>query len=551
MFPITLKSISFSYEQPGLPTNEVLRNVSINFICESQRVLISGPNGAGKSTLLDCIIGNKHASTGEVLLNDGRSYKLNQLPSLMTLGYVPQTPTEGIIPSLSIKDNLLLPTIARLKRRQEKYNEGDCFDRLVAWLKEVPHGNFLAQRLNNSPLELSGGQQQILCIATHLFTPPDLLILDEPTSKLAPTTKESIWDILTSPAAAGLTMIFASHDLEGALSVAHRHIILDAGQITSDDAPAKSTDGRRGELVNIPAQLPKRLHDMPDNWWKPGQLFCKIYETGDRATRAHGLETKIWREDRTVTEVGGVLSILKKFSIDPAQEQTLIVDCPCGFGRHSVQLAKRSHCHIYGLDINDEFLRQARIAGQGLEPQVTFLNVDMRNVIAPPLEPECCDVVMNLYTSFGFFKSEEENESVLKGFHDLLKPSGILILHWDWNPRSIVKGVANEPAFRHLPKQEGCLFVREIYCDQDKRMYGLWDVLSPNAALQSANYALRVYTESDFHRLSAKLGFAPPVFYGCLDQSLSTFNDLSEEFVVVLKKAPALSTDSKSPSLPI
>ena len=188
-----------------------------------------GPTGSGKTTLLrtfnrmnDKVTGYKH--TGDVLL-DGRSiwHPRVELMSLRRrVGMLFQRPNPF---PMSIMDNVVagvkvhkLAPRHRLKAIAEQR------------LTEVGLWDAVSGRLGDSPFRLSGGQQQLLCLARALAINPEMLLLDEPTSSLDPKATESI-EALIRTLVPGLTVLIVTHNLAQARRVADRTVFLNRGRL--------------------------------------------------------------------------------------------------------------------------------------------------------------------------------------------------------------------------------------------------------------------------------------------------------------------------------
>jgi phosphate transport system ATP-binding protein len=206
----------------------ILSNVSVDIQRGAVTALI-GPTGSGKTTLLrtfnrmnDKVTGYRHA--GDVLL-DGRSIWHHGV-ELMTLrrkvGMLFQRPNPF---PMSIMDNV----VAGVKAHRMASRQGL---RAIAqeWLTEVGLWDAVSDRLKDSPFRLSGGQQQLLCLARALAIGPDVLLLDEPTSSLDPVATESI-EALIRDLIPQLTVIIVTHNLAQASRVADRTIFLNAGRL--------------------------------------------------------------------------------------------------------------------------------------------------------------------------------------------------------------------------------------------------------------------------------------------------------------------------------
>ncbi len=179
-------------------------------IAAGERVFLHGPSGSGKSTLLG-VLG------GVVLPEQGRIELLGQnLVALSArardafradhIGFVFQQ--FNLLPWLSARDNVLLPTTFSTRRRQRSGNPQAAAERLLTHLD-------LAPPLWRQPAaELSVGQQQRVAAARALIGRPEILIADEPTSALdAPRQQAFIDLLLAEAAAAGAALLFVSHDV--------------------------------------------------------------------------------------------------------------------------------------------------------------------------------------------------------------------------------------------------------------------------------------------------------------------------------------------------
>jgi phosphate transport system ATP-binding protein len=209
-------------------TRAVLSNITLD-IKQGAVTALLGPTGSGKTTLLrtfnrmnDKVSGYRH--DGDVVL-DGRSI-WSPAVDLMSLrrkvGMLFQRPNPF---PMSIMDNVVAGTRAhRLATRaglrqiaQEK-------------LTEVGLWGAVEKRLKDSPFRLSGGQQQLLCLARALAIEPQVLLLDEPTSSLDPVATESI-EALIRTLVPRLTVVIVTHNLAQARRVSDRTIFLNAGRL--------------------------------------------------------------------------------------------------------------------------------------------------------------------------------------------------------------------------------------------------------------------------------------------------------------------------------
>ncbi len=203
-----------------------------------------GPTGSGKTTLLrtfnrmnDKVSGYRHA--GDVLL-DGRSIwhpGVELMALRRKVGMLFQRPNPF---PMSIIDNVLAGVRAhRLASRSAM--SAIARDRLA----EVGLWDAVRDRLKDSPFRLSGGQQQLLCLARALAVGPEVLLLDEPTSSLDPVATESI-EALIRRLTPALTVVIVTHNLAQASRVADRIIFLNDGRLVEH--------GRTRQVFENPAQ---------------------------------------------------------------------------------------------------------------------------------------------------------------------------------------------------------------------------------------------------------------------------------------------------------
>jgi phosphate transport system ATP-binding protein len=201
----------------GFGPKQVLSDIELGFTPQTITALI-GPTGCGKSTFLrslnrmnDNVRGYWRTGTIEL---DGVEISGRDMDALVLrrrVGMVFQRPNPF---PMSIRDNVVAGVRAhRLAPRNE---HTDIAER---YLKEVGLWAAVADRLGDSPFRLSGGQQQLLCLARALAVGPDVLLLDEPTSSLDPVTTEMVEELLRR-LGEQLTIVIVTHNLAQARRVA-------------------------------------------------------------------------------------------------------------------------------------------------------------------------------------------------------------------------------------------------------------------------------------------------------------------------------------------
>jgi phosphate transport system ATP-binding protein len=201
----------------GFGAKKVLSDIDLAFTPRTITALI-GPTGCGKSTFLrslnrmnDNVRGYWRTGTIELEGVEINGRDMDPLVLRRRVGMVFQRPNPF---PMSIRDNVVAGVRAhRLAARSEHADIAERF------LREVGLWAAVADRQGDSPFRLSGGQQQLLCLARALAVGPDVLLLDEPTSSLDPVTTEMVEELLRN-LAAKLTIVIVTHNLAQARRVA-------------------------------------------------------------------------------------------------------------------------------------------------------------------------------------------------------------------------------------------------------------------------------------------------------------------------------------------
>jgi len=258
------------------------------------------------------------------------------------------------------------------------------------------------------------------------------------------------------------------------------------------------------------------------NWWSnEGGFFGKGYIEGDNSLEGFIPNRKERLYERTKREVDGVIFLTKL-------KTGVILDLPCGYGRHSTELANRGF-EVVGMDINEEHLTISKKNAKN--KNVSFLNKDMRNIGKENYNK--FDLVINMFYSFGFFENEKDNENSMKEFYNSLKKGGKLVLHTDVSPELIEHGNYQFNEERNLINNKK-LIIQEKYDSKTHRINGSWLIVSKNGQHKLTPYSVRIYTKSEFETLAKKVGFKNIVFYGSFNGD--KFNHNSSELIMIAEK---------------
>jgi len=194
-------------------------------IAREEFVYLIGPSGAGKSTLLNLVFRADHPTQGEIIIDNFLLSKLThrQVPLLRrNIGMIFQD--YKLLPKRTVYENvafaLRVMHVPPNRIRRRVFHVLD----LVS----------LSQKAEFLPSELSGGEQQRICIARALVNNPPILLCDEPTGNLDPDTSWEIVQLLTKINTKKTTVIMATHDTEIVDSVPKRVIAMENGRIVRD-----------------------------------------------------------------------------------------------------------------------------------------------------------------------------------------------------------------------------------------------------------------------------------------------------------------------------
>lgn len=204
----------------GYSAKPVLNDVSIN-VGAGQFVAIVGPNGAGKTTLFKTISGIVKPSGGTITF-DGVDLLAVPPPQRAHLGIAHVPEGRQVFPSLTVMENLEMGAMTASGRRDWQTN----IERIFEWLP------VLKERRNQFAGTMSGGQQQMLAIGRGLASSPKLLMLDEPSMGLAPSTADFIFErLIDIRRQSGLTMLLVEQRVAEALESADHGYVLEAGHV--------------------------------------------------------------------------------------------------------------------------------------------------------------------------------------------------------------------------------------------------------------------------------------------------------------------------------
>jgi branched-chain amino acid transport system ATP-binding protein len=215
--------------------DEILKGAHLT-VAPREIVAIIGPNGAGKSTLLKVIAGLLHPSRGSILLDGMPIHTLS--PRAIAQAGVAFVPQEAnIFPALTVRENLEIGGYL---------DPAHTRTRIDAAFARFP---MLAEKRQRPARTLSGGQRQVLAMATALMVAPRLLLLDEPSAGLSPVAAEALFATIIEVNRDGVAIAMVEQNAAEALLIAHQATVLVDGRNRRDgDAASLRADPEIGRL---------------------------------------------------------------------------------------------------------------------------------------------------------------------------------------------------------------------------------------------------------------------------------------------------------------
>ncbi|SDB47002.1 energy-coupling factor transport system ATP-binding protein [Ruminococcaceae bacterium FB2012] len=221
-----VRDLTFTYNNASSPA---LKDISLS-VGRGELVLVCGPSGCGKSTLLRClkpVLAPKGERSGEILFAGSPAEQLDERRQAEAIGFVSQDPermivTDKVWHELAFSLESLGASKSVIRRRTAEMSAFFGLDDLFC----------------SDTATLSGGQKQLLALASAMTTRPELLILDEPTSQLDPISAGKLFDAVKKiNRELGTTVIISEHRLEEVFPIADRVVFMREGRIVCDQRP--------------------------------------------------------------------------------------------------------------------------------------------------------------------------------------------------------------------------------------------------------------------------------------------------------------------------
>ncbi|HFI0119771.1 TPA: ABC transporter ATP-binding protein [Streptococcus suis] len=213
----------------------ILSDISFE-IQSGECVALIGPNGAGKTTLMSCLLGDRKATRGQVLLNGLAPQARSNKERVAVL------PQENAIPTdLKVKE--------LLRFFQAIYKDSLTDEEIDSLLRFSP------EQKNQLAGKLSGGQKRLLAFVICLIGKPKLLFLDEPTAGMDTSTRQRFWEIVHDLKEKGVTIFYTSHYIEEVEHTAERILVLHQGRLLRDTTPFAMRSEEQEKEVVLPIRF--------------------------------------------------------------------------------------------------------------------------------------------------------------------------------------------------------------------------------------------------------------------------------------------------------
>jgi SAM-dependent methyltransferase len=242
------------------------------------------------------------------------------------------------------------------------------------------------------------------------------------------------------------------------------------------------------------------------DWWRDvfdRPTFFELYERSDT--------------ELAVTQVDHVVRLLDLRA--PAR----ILDVPCGYGRHSIELARRGY-QVTGVDISEVQIARARKKAAGAGARAQFVIGDARALPVAGL----FDAAINMFLSFGYFATDEENEAMLRGIARVLCRGGRLLIDF-WNREHEIR------LFQPTIIEERDDDIREVeewsFDPLAGRLNWTNTVVFPDGRRESWDHSIRAFTVAEVRKMLEAAGMTVVAIYGGLGGEPYTMDSESAIFV--------------------
>ncbi|MDD2371514.1 MAG: ABC transporter ATP-binding protein [Firmicutes bacterium] len=280
---ITFANIKKTYEEV-----KVLEDFNL-VIDEGEFVVLLGPSGCGKTTILKLINGLLKPDEGELTVKGVSVEKWNPIELRRNMGYVIQQ--VGLFPHLTIEGNICYTLNLTKVNKDNQHSRAKELIALVGLDDSY---------LSRYPRELSGGQQQRVGVARALAANPDIILMDEPFGAVDEVTRRTLQEEISNiHKKLGKTIIFVTHDIEEAIKLGSRIVLLNKGRIDRDK--------QKKDFV-----LSKEKTDYAENFFGSKDFMAYLNSVKVNSCLEYDTESKASSAYPTISEESSVLQGIQK-----------------------------------------------------------------------------------------------------------------------------------------------------------------------------------------------------------------------------------------------
>lgn len=246
--PLSIQKLTKRFEAGTINEKLALDHLDLE-VPAGQFVTVLGSNGSGKSTLFNLILGKLYPESGQILLGGEDITRQKDYKRALNMSCLYQNPLRGTAPNMTLEENLALAYTRKASRSFFAVNRKDSsyFRDLLAQLDMG-----LENRMKTKMGLLSGGQRQAASLLMATVAQPSLLLLDEHTAALDPGAAEKVMEVTRKIVARDkITTLMITHDMEYALRVGERTIMLDNGHLVMDLSGAEREEMTSGGLAEL------------------------------------------------------------------------------------------------------------------------------------------------------------------------------------------------------------------------------------------------------------------------------------------------------------
>lgn len=226
--------------------------------------------------------------------------------------------------------------------------------------------------------------------------------------------------------------------------------------------------------------------------------------------------------EQTELEVNFIRSALR---LTPGAK---ILDLCCGYGRHASLIAKSTDFEVTGMDLSDDYLDIAK--NQWSVPNLDFIKGDMRDI---PFSNHF-DAVINMFTSFGFFESDEENETVIKQVNKSLKEQGLFLLDYENKFHFVFNDVFKKEKYWEKLDDHNYILYENTYDTLNEREIYNVHFIEDGKVKMSSGYNIRLYSFPEISAMLKRNGFEVLDVWG--DYHANMYSVRSKRLITLSRK---------------